>query len=86
MAGNKAGASGAAESRPVTALRGVGDALAQRLDKLGVSTIQDLLFLLPLRYEDRTQIAPIGSLQHGDRAVVEGEIQLAEVEIGRAHV
>lgn len=67
------------EIRPVTALRGVGDALAAKLARLGISTIQDLLFLLPLRYEDRTQIIPIGSLSHGDRAVVEGQVQLAEI-------
>ncbi|HEY0939073.1 MAG TPA: ATP-dependent DNA helicase RecG [Steroidobacter sp.] len=67
------------EIRPITALRGVGDALAAKLAKLGISTIQDLLFLLPLRYEDRTQVVPIGSLRHGDRAVVEGEVQLAEI-------
>ncbi len=66
-------------SRPVTALKGVGAALAARLAKLGVETVQDLLFLLPLRYEDRTRIVPIGSLRPGDRAVVEGEIELAEV-------
>jgi ATP-dependent DNA helicase RecG len=67
------------ELRPVTALKGVGDALASRLQKLGVSTVQDLLFLLPLRYEDRTQVVPMGSLQAGMRCVVEGEVQLAEV-------
>lgn len=67
------------ESRPITALRGVGDALALKLAKLGITTIQDLLFLLPLRYEDRTRVAPIGSLRVGDRAVVEGEVQLAEI-------
>lgn len=65
--------------RPVTTLKGVGDALAGKLAKLGVETVQDLLFLLPLRYEDRTHIAPIGSLRAGDRAVVEGEVQLAEL-------
>jgi ATP-dependent DNA helicase RecG len=67
------------EHRPVTSLRGVGEALAERLAKLGVTTIQDLLFLLPLRYEDRTQIVPIGSLVGGMRAVIEGEVLLAEV-------
>src|SRR5690349_10103877 len=67
------------ESRPVTALRGVGDALAEKLARLGITTIQDLLFLLPLRYEDRTRVVPIGSLRHGDRAVVEAEVQLAEI-------
>jgi ATP-dependent DNA helicase RecG len=63
----------------VTALKGVGYSLAQRLRKLGVETVQDLLFLLPLRYEDRTRVVPIGSLKPGDRAVISGEIQLAEV-------
>ncbi|HXI66390.1 MAG TPA: hypothetical protein VNH41_00500, partial [Steroidobacteraceae bacterium] len=68
-----------AGERPVTALRGVGAALAQRLSKLGVTRVADLLFLLPLRYEDRTQITPIGSLLPGTRAAVEGEIQLTEI-------
>ena len=67
------------ETRPVTSLKGVGQGLAQRLARLGVETVQDLLFLLPLRYEDRTKTIPIGSLRPGDRAVVEGEVQLAEV-------
>jgi ATP-dependent DNA helicase RecG len=67
------------ELRPVTALSGVGPALAEKLAKLGVFTVQDVLFLLPLRYEDRTRVVPIGSLQAGDRAVVEGEVQLAEI-------
>lgn len=70
---------GSDPSRPVTALKGVGSALAARLGKLGIETVQDLLFLLPLRYEDRTRIVPIGSLRPGDRAVVEGEVELAEV-------
>ncbi|MGH8179319.1 MAG: ATP-dependent DNA helicase RecG [Steroidobacter sp.] len=67
------------EFRPVTDLRGVGESLARKLANLGVTTIQDLLFLLPLRYEDRTQVVPIGSVRVGERAVVEGEILLSEV-------
>jgi ATP-dependent DNA helicase RecG len=67
------------ESRPVTALRGVGDALAARLRALGVTSTQDLLFLLPLRYEDRTRVVPLGELRAGDRASVEGEVLLTEV-------
>jgi ATP-dependent DNA helicase RecG len=65
--------------RPVTALRGVGAALAAKLARLGVTRVSDLLFLLPLRYEDRTQVSAIGSLTAQQRAVVEGEIQLTEV-------
>jgi ATP-dependent DNA helicase RecG len=74
-----AGAAPGADERPVTALRGVGAALAERLARLGVTRVADLLFLLPLRYEDRTQITAIGSLLPGTRAAVEGEIQLTEV-------
>ena len=68
-----------AEQRPVSALRGVGAALAERLARLNVRRVADLLFVLPLRYEDRTRVAPIGTLQPGMRAAVEGEIQLTEV-------
>ncbi len=64
---------------PVTALRGVGDALAARLRALGVETTQDLLFLLPLRYEDRTRVVPLGELRPGQRASVEGAVMLTEV-------
>jgi ATP-dependent DNA helicase RecG len=65
--------------KPVTALRGVGDALAVRLRALGVLTAQDLLFLLPLRYEDRTRVVPLGELRAGQRAAVEGEVLLTDV-------
>ncbi|HEX4151253.1 MAG TPA: ATP-dependent DNA helicase RecG [Steroidobacteraceae bacterium] len=67
------------DGKPVTALRGVGERQAERLLALGVQTVQDLLFLLPLRYEDRTRTVPIGELQPGQRAVVEGEVLLTEV-------
>src|SRR5262249_20620681 len=72
-----------AEERPVTALRGVGAALAERLAHLGVTRVADLLFLLPLRYEDRTRVTPLGALEVGTRAAVEGEIQLTEVTYRR---
>jgi len=67
------------ELASVQTLHGVGPHLAARLQKLGIHRVQDLLFLLPLRYEDRTKIIPIGGLRPGQRAVVEGEIQLTEV-------
>jgi ATP-dependent DNA helicase RecG len=70
---------GAAEQRPITALRGVGATLAERLQRLGVTRVQDLLFVLPLRYEDRTRVVPIGTLAAGMRAAVEGGVQLTEV-------
>ena len=65
--------------KPVTVLRGVGERQAERLRALGVHTTQDLLFLLPLRYEDRTRVVPLGELRAGQRAAVEGEVLLTEV-------
>ncbi|MBT8137308.1 MAG: ATP-dependent DNA helicase RecG [Gammaproteobacteria bacterium] len=65
--------------RPTTELSGVGPALAQHLERIGVTQVADLLFHLPVRYEDRTQVRPIGGLQAGDKAVFEGEIQTAAV-------
>ncbi len=43
----------------------------------------DPLFLLPVRYEDRTRITPLGALLPGARAVVEGEVQLADIVFRR---
>jgi ATP-dependent DNA helicase RecG len=71
------------EQRPVTAMRGVGSALAERLSRLGVTQVQDLLFILPLRYEDRTYVASIGELVPGARMAVEGEVMLTEVAFRR---
>ena len=64
---------------PLTSLKGVGPALAGKLEKLGLFRVEDLLFLLPLRYEDRTQLVRIGSLVAGTRVLVQGEVLLAEV-------
>jgi RecG-like helicase len=61
---------------PITSLKGVGPGIAARLEKLDIRTVGDLLFHLPLRYQDRTRIVPIGSLRQGDEAVIEGEVLL----------
>lgn len=60
-------------------LRGVGPALARKLERLGLFRVDDLLFLLPLRYEDRTQLVKLGALEPGCRCLVTGEVLLAEV-------
>lgn len=68
---------------PITHLKGVGSALAEKLAKLSITTIQDLLFHLPIRYQDRTRITPIGSLFTGQDAVVEGTVISSAVLMGR---
>ncbi|NVK40559.1 MAG: ATP-dependent DNA helicase RecG [Oceanospirillaceae bacterium] len=69
--------------RPVTDLKGVGAALDLKLERLGIRTLQDLLFHLPLRYQDRTRVVPIGALRPGDEAVISGEIKVADLVQGR---
>ncbi len=71
------------EYTPLTVLKGIGPALADKLDRLGLGSVQDLLFHLPLRYQDRTRVTPIGALQPGLDAVVEGTVLAAEVVMGR---
>lgn len=68
---------------PVTAIKGVGAALAEKLAKVGLETLQDLLFHLPLRYQDRTRIVPIGALRPGQDAVIEGTVTGADIVMGR---
>ena len=65
-------------SDALSVLKGVGPALAKKLEKLGLLRVEDLLFLLPLRYEDRTQLIKIGALLAGARCLVSGEVLLAE--------
>jgi ATP-dependent DNA helicase RecG len=68
---------------PVTELKGVGAALAEKLARVGLETLQDILFHLPLRYQDRTRCVPIGALRPGQDAVVEGVVAGADVLMGR---
>jgi ATP-dependent DNA helicase RecG len=63
----------------VVSLAGIGANTAARLEKLGIFTLQDLLFHLPLRYEDRTRISPIGSLKPGASALIKGTVALNDV-------
>ena len=85
------GSSGARQSdagsalgaRPLDSLRGVGPRVAERLGAIGITSVEDLLFHLPLRYQDRTRVHPIGSVRVGEEVLVCGEVQLAQVRFGR---
>ncbi len=68
---------------PVDRLKGVGPRLAERLANLGVTSVQDLLFHLPSRYQDRTRLTPIAQLTPGGEALVEGTVTAAEIGFGR---
>ena len=68
---------------PVTVLSGVGVRLQEKLERIGISVIQDLLFHLPHRYIDRTRLTPIGALRFGHNAYIQGEIELTQVRYGK---
>jgi ATP-dependent DNA helicase RecG len=60
-------------------LQGAGEKTISRLNKLGIFNLQDLLLHLPIRYEDRTRLTPLGGLQPGQSALVEGDVELTDV-------
>lgn len=64
-------------------LHGVGEKLAEQLNDIGIQTITDLLFHLPLRYEDRTHLTPVGSVLPGQRVLISGKIEYSGVIFGR---
>jgi ATP-dependent DNA helicase RecG len=64
-------------------LKGVGPKIAEKLQRLGLQTQRDLLFHLPLRYEDRTFVTPVGSLQPGQRSQIEAEVLHSAVSFRR---
>jgi ATP-dependent DNA helicase RecG len=70
-------------TKPITTLNGIGTEIAEQLARLGIETIDDMLFHLPLRYEDRTEIKSIADAQIGENALIQGVIQSAEVRIAR---
>lgn len=69
--------------RPLRSLRGVGPRMSERLARLRLESVQDLLLHLPLRYEDRGTVVPIGSLRPEQHALIDAQIEHAEVVRGR---
>ena len=59
---------------PVESLKGVGPSLQNKLLKIGIKTVEDVVFHLPYRYEDRTRLSPIGSVVTGGAYLLEGKI------------
>nr|WP_212744490.1 ATP-dependent DNA helicase RecG [Thalassotalea litorea] len=68
---------------PVTVLKGVGPGVASKLEKLGLYTLQDVVFHLPLRYEDRTRVYAIRDLLPGLHTSIVGEIVDCQISFGR---
>ena len=67
----------------VSALKGVGPQLEGKLAGLGVHSVIDLLFHLPIRYQDRTTTLAIGELRSGSEVLISGRIEASGVQFGR---
>ncbi len=71
------------DQAPCTQLKGVGLKLEQNLAKKNIHTIQDLLFHLPFRYQDRTRMTPMQDCRAGDYTVIEGVVQSTRMIPGK---
>ncbi|MDP3705602.1 MAG: ATP-dependent DNA helicase RecG [Legionellaceae bacterium] len=70
-------------TQPCEILPGVGPTLAGKLAQCGIHTVQDLLFHLPYRYQDRTRITPIQDLRANDWSVIVGRVCKTEITYGK---
>lgn len=68
---------------PVVSLKGVGDRLAKRLARLGILRVEDLLFHLPLRYQDRSHLTSIGTLRPQQEVLIQGRVLHKDIVIRR---
>ena len=68
----------------IAQLKGIGPKLQETLGRLGIFRLLDLLIHLPARYQDRSQLTPLGELRAGDDAFVEGEILGSKITFGRS--
>lgn len=67
----------------VLTLNGVGNKFAEQLARLGITSIQDLLFHLPLRYVDRTRIKTIASLTLNETALIDVRVLSTQIRMGK---
>src|SRR5205823_12449321 len=64
---------------PLISVKGIGPARAAMLEAKGLTTVEDLLGYVPFRYEDRSNMKPIGQLAPGDMATVICEVRSKKI-------
>ncbi len=67
----------------VIKLKGVGKSLAEKLAKINIESIPDLIFHLPYKYQDRTHVTALGQLRAGMEVLICGQIEAASIAYGR---
>lgn len=70
----------------ITSLKGVGPSMAEKLEKVGLHSLQDLLFHLPNRYEDRTRVTAIRDCFPGVFTNIIGEITGSQIINGKGRM
>lgn len=68
---------------PLTSLKGVGPKLADQLRKLGMHNVEQALFHLPLRYEDRGNLVPMNLLRPNTSVLTQGVVVNSQIVNGR---
>ncbi|GHB67569.1 ATP-dependent DNA helicase RecG [Psychrosphaera saromensis] len=70
-------------SVPITTLKGIGAKVAEKLAKIDIHNVEDALFHLPLRYEDRSRIYTINDSVVGTHVTVVGQVQSSQIQFGK---
>ena len=60
-------------------LKGVGEKGLIKLNKIGITTVEDLLFHLPIRYQDKTKLTKISDLEPGNKYFIEGVVEKSNI-------
>src|SRR6266568_202368 len=66
---------------PVQYIRGVGPKKAEALGRIGIRTVEDAVWMLPWRYEDRSQCRSISSLVPGEAAMIEAQVERTALKV-----
>ena len=66
-------------SDPIISIKGLGKKTSDRLNQLGIHTLEHLVFHLPTRYQDKTSITPLSDARINDEILIEATIDRIEV-------
>lgn len=69
--------------KPVISIKGIGKRMAEKLERLGLLTIEDMLYYQPRRYDDYTRLLPIMRLQPEQVATVIGTVRNTHLRSGK---